>query len=71
MWRRRDPCLLRVLVLCVLGLCSFVLDVWCACVAFVYIVRPSHANVVDITGFVVHMCMVKPMPAARAHAVRA
>jgi hypothetical protein len=27
--------------------------------------------VVDITGFVVHMCMVKPMPAARAHAVRA
>ena len=55
----------------VLGLCSFVLGVWCACVAFVYIVRPSHANVVDITGFVVHMCMVKPMPAARAHAVRA
>ena len=33
-------------------MCSFVLGVWCACVAFVYIVRPSTVNVVDsdITG---------------------
>ena len=46
------PCLplLRVTVLCVLGLCAFVLGVWCACIAFVYIVRPSPVNVVNITA---------------------
>ena len=39
------PCLLHVPVLCVLGLCAFVLVVWCACIAFVYLVRPSPVNV--------------------------
>ena len=36
--------------MCVLGPCAFVLGVWCGCVAFDYIVRPSPVNVVDITG---------------------
>jgi len=60
----------------VLGLCSFVLGVWCACVAFVYIVRPSPVNVVDITAvrgvlvrFVVGVRVLRPLPAARARAV--
>ena len=61
------PCLLCVPVLCVLGLCAFVLGVWCACVAFVYIVRPSPVNVVDIMGVrrpvlcagAVHDCVVR------------
>ena len=75
------PCLLRVPVLCVLGPCTFVLVVWCACVAFVHIVRPSPVNVVDITGcagpcFVLALCMLAfcalepPMPALRVPAVR-
>ena len=70
------PCLLHVPVLCVLGLCAFVLVVWCACIAFVYIVRPSPVNVVDITAvrgvlvrFVVGVCVLGPLPAARARAV--
>ena len=73
------PCLLRVPVLCVLGLCAFVLGVWCACIAFVYIVRPSPVNVVNITAvrglcgvlvrFVVGVCVLRPLPAARARAV--
>ena len=42
---RSGPCLLHVPVLCVLGLCAFVLVVWCACIAFVYLVRPSPVNV--------------------------
>ena len=61
------PCLLRVPVLCVLGPCTFVLVVWCACVALVYKVRPSPVNVVDITGVrrpvlcagAVHDCVVR------------
>ena len=70
------PCLLHVPVLCVLGLCAFVLVVWCACIAFVYIVRPSPVNVVDITAvrgvlvrFVVGVRVLRPLPAARARAV--
>jgi hypothetical protein len=63
----------------VLGLCAFVLGVWCACIAFVYIVRPSPVNVVNITAvrglcgvlvrFVVGVCVLRPLPAARARAV--
>jgi len=47
----------------------------CACAAVVSIVRTSSlVNVIDITGFVVDMCVLvvlEPMPAARANAVRA
>jgi len=60
----------------VLGLCAFVLVVWCACIAFVYIVRPSPVNVVNITAvrgvlvrFVVSVCVLGPLSAARARAV--
>ena len=49
------PCLLRVPVLCVLGLCAFVLGVWCACIAFVYIVRPSPV----VHALAVHACVVR------------
>ena len=57
------PCLLLVPMLCVPVLRVFVLGV---CPAFVYIVRPSPVNVVDITGVrrpvlragVVHACVL-------------
>ena len=45
----------------------------CACAAVISIVRTSLVNVIDITGFVVDMCVLvvlEPMPAARANAVR-
>ena len=63
----------------VLGLCAFVLGVWCACIAFVYIVRTSPVNVVNITAvrglcgvlvrFVVGVCVLGPLTAACARAV--
>ena len=54
------PCLLHVPVLCVLGLCAFVLVVWCACIAFVYLVRPSPVNVsvLCVLGLCARPCCV-------------
>ena len=57
----------RVHAVCVLELCAFVLGVWCACAAFVYIVRTSLVKVVDIAGVrrpvlcagAVHACVVR------------
>ena len=57
----------------VLGLCAFVLGVWCACIAFVYIVRPSPVDITAVRGvlvrFVVGVRVLRPLTAARARAV--